>query len=278
MRSKGFFTDIIRFLQGFLVGSGAVLPGISGGALCMSFGYYLPMIEIISNPKNIKKYLRLVIAFGLGWLVSFFVCAKLIGVFFEKYEFEATLIFGGLIIGSLPQLIKDANKNGVTKGCYIGLGCGFAFTSALMLCVTMFSASLTPNAFWYAFNGVLWGLSLIFPGFNTTPITVSLGIYDAWASGVGAFDVSVLLPWLLALVVTAFVLSRTVSSLVKKHLATVSYVMIGVVSASTAVMLVQTITAQTFDTVKIILIPVLILTGAGLAFVLDKLTNKEKQV
>lgn len=33
---------LLRVIQGILVGSGAILPGISGGVLCVSFGLYQP--------------------------------------------------------------------------------------------------------------------------------------------------------------------------------------------------------------------------------------------
>ena len=41
---------IIKILQGSLIGLGAVLPGISGGVLCVIFGIYckMPLTLIIS--------------------------------------------------------------------------------------------------------------------------------------------------------------------------------------------------------------------------------------
>ena len=49
-----------RFLlllsQGVIMGIGAVLPGISGGVLCVIFGIYQPMMETLAHPKKgIKK-------------------------------------------------------------------------------------------------------------------------------------------------------------------------------------------------------------------------------
>ena len=34
----------LRVLQGVLIGVGAVLPGISGGVLCVVFGIYKPVM------------------------------------------------------------------------------------------------------------------------------------------------------------------------------------------------------------------------------------------
>ena len=37
---------LLLFLQGIVIGTGAILPGISGGVLCMAFGLYLSLIHI----------------------------------------------------------------------------------------------------------------------------------------------------------------------------------------------------------------------------------------
>ena len=43
-------TFLLRLLQGGLIGLGAVLPGISGGVLCVIFGIYKPIMELLSDP------------------------------------------------------------------------------------------------------------------------------------------------------------------------------------------------------------------------------------
>src|SRR5699024_1674854 len=52
-KTKGFVMEknrpnglrvLLRFLQGMLIGVGAVLPGISGGVLCVVFGIYKPVM------------------------------------------------------------------------------------------------------------------------------------------------------------------------------------------------------------------------------------------
>ena len=48
---------LIKLLQGVLIGLGAVLPGISGGVLCVVFGVYAPIMALLSNPfRAFKRY------------------------------------------------------------------------------------------------------------------------------------------------------------------------------------------------------------------------------
>lgn len=242
MTVKAATLFLLQFLQGFIVGAGAVLPGISGGALCVSFGYYMTLIEVIADPiKGIKKHFKTVLAFGLGWVAAFFVCAGMMGWLFADFELEATLVFGGLILGSLPSLFRDAKKDGMKKGSFTSYAVAFILSAALLFLCQSGLGKVTPNIFWYALVGVLWAFSLIFPGLNTTPVTVSLGLYDSWASGVASIDLGVILPWITALLLTAFVLSRTVTGLIKKHYCLVAHAVLGIVTSSTLIMLYDSI-------------------------------------
>ena len=53
---------LLRLLQGAIIGAGAVLPGISGGVLCVVFGIYQPMMELLAHPfRMFKKYYQMFI-------------------------------------------------------------------------------------------------------------------------------------------------------------------------------------------------------------------------
>ena len=48
--------SLILAVQGAIVGTGAILPGVSGGVLLVAFGIYEPMMALLSHPK--KSFLR----------------------------------------------------------------------------------------------------------------------------------------------------------------------------------------------------------------------------
>ena len=57
MKKNFIIRGILWILQGVLVGFGAILPGVSGGTLCVAFGMYKPLISVLSEPgKNLKRY------------------------------------------------------------------------------------------------------------------------------------------------------------------------------------------------------------------------------
>ena len=72
-------------IQGAIIGIGGILPGISGGILCVIFGLYQLVIEVLSNPiANMKRHWKLILPMGIGVGLSFLGCAGLVSNFMEK--------------------------------------------------------------------------------------------------------------------------------------------------------------------------------------------------
>ena len=84
--NPGVLRLILRVLQGILIGVGAVLPGISGGVLCVVFGIYKPVMELLSNPfRRFKTHVPKLLPVIIGAVVGFLGVAKILAFFLEKY-------------------------------------------------------------------------------------------------------------------------------------------------------------------------------------------------
>ena len=117
---------VLWFLEGCVVGFGAILPGASGGALCVAFGMYLPLVSLISNPKqNAKKYGKMLAVFALGVVFGFIGLSGVAAWLMHKDAELATCAFIGFIVGTFPELWKDAGEHGRNKNSYIGMVIGF---------------------------------------------------------------------------------------------------------------------------------------------------------
>lgn len=56
-RKSKYLHWLILLLQGAIIGTGAILPGVSGGVLCVAFGIYEPMMTLFEHPvHSLKKY------------------------------------------------------------------------------------------------------------------------------------------------------------------------------------------------------------------------------
>ena len=104
-----FFSDVIK---GIAIGAGAILPGISSGVLCVVFGIYETLLNCALNFfKNIKYNFKVLFPIGLGAFIGIVLFGNILKYFFYAYPIQTKSIFIGLIIGSIPELLKNANSN-----------------------------------------------------------------------------------------------------------------------------------------------------------------------
>ena len=100
---------ILYLIQGALVGVGAILPGVSGGVMCVAFGVYEPMMELMTHPlRTWRSHLRMFLPFGIGWVVGFILLARAVELLFSAYAVIALMLFYGLIAGTLPELLRES--------------------------------------------------------------------------------------------------------------------------------------------------------------------------
>ena len=229
---------VLRVIQGAIVGAGAILPGVSGGVLYAAFGYYEPMMALLARPReSIRRYYAMFIPFGIGWVVGFFALAGLIEVFFSKAEFLALMVFGGLILGTLPELFRTSHERGNSTDWTPFIITFAAVFFAFRMLEGGGSASVEANGLWYLFCGGMWGLSLVLPGFTSASILIFLGLYTPMVAGIAAFDMSVCIPFVLGIALTALPLVKLVNRLFERHYAVMSRVLLGLVLAATVVTL-----------------------------------------
>lgn len=233
MKRNWILRGIVDFIEGAIVGVGAILPGVSGGVLSVAFGVYEPMMELLTTPVTaIKKHYRMLIPFGIGWIVGFLLLAKGVEVLFNACAPVALMLFFGLICGTMPELFKVSEQSDPKKSWT-------PFVASLALAFLFFhllentsGITIPPSFFAFVFCGFLWGLSTIVPGLSSSSILICFGLYEPMTEGIAALDPRVLVPMLLGIGVTALSLARLVNMLYKKHYATTSRVVLGFVVAS----------------------------------------------
>ncbi len=228
-------TFIVRVIQGAIIGAGAILPGISGGVLCVVFGIYRPMMAVLAHPfKNLKLYWKMFIPIAIGWAAGFVGLAGAIAKLLSLNAAAIVSLFVGLIAGTFPSLLREGAKNGKSKGMWIALAIStialLAFFYTLKLST---STAVTPSFGWYLFCGALWGISLIVPGMSSSSLLMFLGLYQPMSAGIAALDFNVLIPFAIGIVATVLLLARLVNHLFEKHYGIAFYCVIGFVIAST---------------------------------------------
>lgn len=237
-KNTGVLRLVLRVLQGMLIGVGAVLPGISGGVLCVVFGIYKPVMELLSSPlKKFKTHVPKLLPVILGAALGFLGVAKVLAFFLEKYPDQSVCLFVGLIGGMLPSLLREAGEQGRTKGSWISTGVAFVLVLSLLLSLNVLSVTILPSFGWYLFCGFCMALSIIAPGMSFSTLLMPLGLYTPLVDGIGNLDFQVLLPAGIGAVVTILCLAKAIDALFTHFYNLAFHAIVGIVVAATLVII-----------------------------------------
>ena len=225
---------ILRVLQGVLIGVGAVLPGISGGVLCVVFGIYKPVMELLGDPiRKFKTHVPKLLPVIIGGAVGFLGVAKILAFFLETYPAPSVCLVIGLITGMLPSLFRESNEQGRAKYSWVPMVVAFAVILTLLISLDLFSITIAPNFGWYIFCGFCLALSVIAPGMSFSTLLMPLGLYTPFVDGLGNLDFGILVPAGIGAVVTVICLARAVDALFDHFYVYAFHAIIGIVIAAT---------------------------------------------
>ena len=274
MKNSRIKNGILRVVQGIIIGAGAVLPGVSGGVLAVVFGIYRPAMELLTHPKRaLVRYWRMLLAVGVGWLLGFLGGGGLILTLFHQSETVATCLFIGLILGTLPDLWHEAGTQGRGNGSYISLIVSFLALFGALMAVKFSSFSEMSANFWgFLFCGVVWGFSFILPGMTSLSLLMAVGLLTPLIDGIAQLDLAVLVPWGLGMGGVVALFARIVSRLFDTHYSIACHAVIGIVLASTLV-IIPTGFASTAEMVWGVVCAIL---GAALAYFGGRLRPQEE--
>ncbi len=225
---------LFQIIQGSLVGLGAVLPGISGGVLCVIFGIYKTIMEFLADPfRKFRTHFPKLLPYGIGAVIGFLGIAKLLAFLLEKYEAPSVCVFIGLIAGMLPSLYKEAGEQGRSKKSYISMVVAMLFIFALLISLQILSVEIAPNFVWYLFCGFCLALSVIAPGMSFSTLLMPLGLYQPFVDGISSFDFGVLIPAGIGALATVILFAKAVDMLFTRHHSIAFHAIIGIVIAAT---------------------------------------------
>jgi len=265
---------LIWLIEGIIVGFGAILPGVSGGTLLVVFGMYRPIITIFSSLKEgLKKHWLMLGVFFLGVGVGFVGLSDLVEMLLTKNTTLVTCAFVGFIIGTFPELWRDAGEQKRTKGSFISLGvCFLVMLGILAAFKTAFSFDVAPGFVGFLICGVFWGFSFIIPGLSSSSLLLFFGLYQPMADGISTLNLRVLIPMALGMGACVLLLSKVVGYAYKKQYSIVSHGVLGIVVATT-IMIIPFGKASFGAWVVNILF---IIGGAVLSFIFSLICNKLK--
>lgn len=234
---------IKRTIYGALVGVGAILPGVSGGAFCAAFGIYRPMMDFFAHPtKNFKKNARFFLPFLIGCALGFVLLSGLVNWLINLAAAIVTAFFIGCIAGTMPSLYKEADGKSWTARQWIIMAVSTALTVWGLLSMNKVESMQrlldNPHSLTYIITwivcGVIFALGSIVPGMSPSSIIMYAELYEPMTAGFASLKLNILLPFVLGVVLCIIAFSKLISWLFKKIGSDMFAFVIGIVIASTA--------------------------------------------
>lgn len=225
----------LRFIKGMFIGSGFILPGVSGGALAAVFGIYERIISFLANiTKNFKENVIFFLPIGLGGLTGVFLLSFAVSFLLGSYETIILWFFVGCIIGTVPALWREAGKKGRTKSDFNIMGVTFVLSLLFLIYgQSLFSGQVSQNTFTWLIAGALIGLGIIVPGLSPSNFLVYMGMYKAMSDGIKQVDLAVIIPIAIGGLVCVLSLSKVMNYIFSIAYAKLFHFILGVVFAST---------------------------------------------
>ena len=141
-------------------------------------------------------------------------------------------MFIGLIIGSVPELLKKANSKKGFKLSYL-IYFIFSFSVGVLLVLLEKKLNFSENnisQFSFAYlliSGFFMSAGVIIPGVSSTLILILMGIYDAYLLSVSSLYIPFLLPLGIGLIIGSFICMKLIKFLLDNYYSQTFYCIIG---------------------------------------------------
>ncbi|MDF2520155.1 MAG: hypothetical protein K0R84_783 [Clostridia bacterium] len=224
------------FVKGMIIGIGAVAPGVSGGTFAVVLGIYDKLTDAIADIfHNFKRKLLLLFPLALGIGAGVLGFSKVMKYLFEYHEAQVKFLFIGLMIGTLPSVVKEANKHGFKKSyllpCIITFGISVLFVMLENSVINIIPES-NPGLAALIVYGVIIGFGTIVPGISSSFILMYIGAYEILLDGIASLNFAVLIPVAIGFALSVLFFAKLISLLFKKIYGYTYYSVLGFVLGS----------------------------------------------
>ena len=211
-----------NFIKAIVVGIFNITPGLSGCALLVAFNLYEECIEAIANIlKKPKESFIFLFPIGFGIITGTYLFSNVIFFLLNNYPIATYILFTLLILGTVPQLFKEAMKMGFKYSYIIPFVISFAMGILFIFFdVTDLSYEINYNIGFlikYFFIGVILSFSTIIPGISSTILLSIMNLYGIYIYSISTLNIFVLVPTCLGFIITTFFISRFINYLLKHY-------------------------------------------------------------
>ena len=251
-----WFLDVLR---GMVIGLANVIPGVSGGTMMVSMGIYDKLIWSINHLfKEFKKCIVILLPYLVGMVAAILLGALGLKVAFAKFPLPTNTLFIGLILGSLPFILKEMKGENIGWQGVLVFILFFALVVGLKIVESENSTEIRLSVLEILklfLLGAIASATMVIPGVSGSMMLKTLGYYEPIVTGaipallkgvtggnwaMVGHNIGILLPFGLGIVFGIFAIARLIAFLMKKWKGRTYCAILGMVAASPVVILMDT--------------------------------------
>lgn len=263
---------VIKLVKGMIVGVGSITAG--AGTFAIILGIYDRCMEIIAKPfKNFRKNLIYIFPIVTGIVISFFLLKDVISYLFNNYAAYTKCLFFGIILGGIPTLLKQANKQGKNKKNIIPFLLAFIVTIIATYFGNRFGSSNGIGAKMETFHlviyGIIYGFGAIMPGMTTLHVLIFLGVWGPILSGILGANFSIIIPFGIGYLAIVLITANLISFFFKHFYGYTYYAIIGFTITSLVMLIPKPLSLMEY-----IICPIVFLISSVGMYYISKLENR----
>ena len=276
---------ISKIIKGIIIALGFILPGISGGVLAAILGIYERMIRFLAHPfKQLKEDVLYFLPVAIGMLLGIGLFSYPIEYLLEHYQVYVLWSFAGAIIGTVPSLVKEANRESERdKVDLIWFWATFIISGISLYSLNFVVGSLSATFLNFILAGALLALGILVPGLSPSNLLLILGLYSPMLTGFKTFDLfGTFLPIGIGAVLTFVAFSKFMDYALRVYHSRVYHFIIGIVLSSTLLILIpnagssESISYAGLSIVSYVIIAFFFALGIWLGIWMSQLEEKYK--
>lgn len=251
---------IKEILQGMVIGLANIIPGVSGGTMMVAMGLYDKLIYSITHLKsNFKESLKFLFPIFLGAGAAILLLARLFEFLFDNYPIPTNLAFCGLILGSLPPILKNVKGKKINTSCILA---GLIFFALVIFMA--FEAEGSPSDKVIQLNfmevimmfivGVIAAATMVIPGVSGSMVLMLMGYYQPILNLINTFlddlammnmsgllqTCGLLVPFGIGVLIGIFAIAKLIEWIFEHYRLQAYWAIIGLIAASPVAILMRT--------------------------------------
>ena len=263
----------LNMIKGIFIGAGAIVPGVSSGVLCVIFGIYEKLLDAVLNFfKDIKHNIKFLFPIALGVGIGVLLFSNILNYFLYEFPVQTKSIFIGLILGTIPSLIKEVNEKETFKPqnvFYLLIALAIGIITVMLENRMHIVSNVDGMSIMYLIMcGAIMSIGIVVPGVSSTIILMLLGTYSVYLQSVANLYLPVLIPMGIGLVLGSIIVMKLTKKLLEKYYAQTFYSIIGFTIGSIFVLLPQGMTL-----LETILCVLCIILGVYISRIPDAIKN-----